>query len=384
MSNNPFMDYQQQFYKTWTENLSKIPGMEAYKNMADAMAPGMENYMKFWSDMANGQNNPWASYMNMMSGMTQNPWESFMKMMPDMSQNPWSGFMKTMTDMSQNPFMKMMPNFSQYKIPGMDMYSKMLSMWQGMSDPMSFAKDFPEKYMDLMQDVFGMFLPDTAQGFMQKPMQLMDTCVNFYKQTMEPWMQIDKGILDRISAGDMTAYIDFFKEMNEKYDETFSKYFNMLGMGLNRESNEDYMKAMNAYNKCMFSAGEVMAQVMNSCSEGAKKMVEQFQANIAEGKSPTTFREFYDLWYNATEGQLVKLLETEEFAQSFDDFSDKYSRYLSAMNKVYERMLAGLPIPTNTDMKSLYKTVYDLRKDVRDLKRGLAKLQPAEKTGGEA
>ena len=56
MSNNPFMDYQQQFYKTWTENLSKIPGMEAYKGMADAMAPGMESYMKFWSDMANMEN----------------------------------------------------------------------------------------------------------------------------------------------------------------------------------------------------------------------------------------------------------------------------------------------------------------------------------------
>ena len=43
-----------------------------------------------------------------------------------------------------------------------------------------------------------------------------------------------------------------------------------------------------------------------------------------------------------------------------------------AQNKVYERMLSTLPIPTNTDMKSLYKTVYDLRKDVRDLKKALA------------
>ena len=38
-------------------------------------------------------------------------------------------------------------------------------------------------------------------------------------------------------------------------------------------------------------------------------------------------------------------------------------------------MLAFLPIPTNTDMKSLYKTVYDLRKDVRDLKKELEALK---------
>ena len=247
--------------------------------------------------------------------------------------------------MSENIIDKSMEQFSDFQKNLMDAATKAMEQFD------------MKKYMDQMV---------TMQDNIMKG---MDILVNMKPEDTE---------------SDMTAYIDFFKEMNEKYDETFSKYFNMLGMGLNRESNEDYMKAMNAYNKCMFAAGEVMAQVMNSCSEGAKKMVEQFQANIAEGKSPTTFREFYDLWYNATEGQLVKLLETEEFAKAFDDFSDKYSRYLSAMNKVYERMLAGLPIPTNTDMKSLYKTVYDLRKDVRDLKRGLAKLQPAEKTGGEA
>jgi hypothetical protein len=40
-----------------------------------------------------------------------------------------------------------------------------------------------------------------------------------------------------------------------------------------------------------------------------------------------------------------------------------------ALNKVQERMLASLPIPTNSDMNSLYRTVYDLRKAVRDLTR---------------
>ena len=373
MSSNPFVDYQQQFYKTWNENLSKLPGMEAYKKFTDSMAPGMETYWKFLSAMTDAQNNPWQAFMPKLDA---NPWQAFM---PKLDNNPWKAFM----DMMPN-YMNMIPSFAQYKIPGMELYNKMFELWKGIADPVAFAKDFPEKYMDLTQDLFGLLMPDGATSFMQKPMELMDTCVHYYKQTMEPWLQIDENILKRIGEGDASAYIDFFKEINAKYEETFSKYFNMLGMGLNREANEDYMKAVNAYNKCMFSAGEVMAEVMNSCSQGAKDMVEKFQKDIAEGKAPSTFREFYDLWYNATEGQLVKLLETDEFARSFDDFSDKYSQYLSAMNKVYERMLAGLPIPTNTDMKALYKTVYDLRKDVRDLKRALAQAQAEKGKEGQA
>ena len=38
-------------------------------------------------------------------------------------------------------------------------------------------------------------------------------------------------------------------------------------------------------------------------------------------------------------------------------------------------MLSSLPIPTNSEMKSVYKTVYDLRKDVRDLKKEIAALR---------
>ena len=54
------------------------------------------------------------------------------------------------------------------------------------------------------------------------------------------------------------------------------------------------------------------------------------------------------------------------------------------MNKVYERALSALPIPTNTDMKSLYKTVYDLRKEVRDLSRAVAGMTaPAAETKKE-
>ena len=72
-----------------------------------------------------------------------------------------------------------------------------------------------------------------------------------------------------------------------------------------------------------------------------------------------------------TEDAYEKLLLTDEFAKVFGDFSDRYAQFMIAQNKIYERMLSALPIPTNTDMKSLYKTVYDLRKDVRDLKKAL-------------
>ncbi len=38
-------------------------------------------------------------------------------------------------------------------------------------------------------------------------------------------------------------------------------------------------------------------------------------------------------------------------------------------------MMAYVPVPTDSELKSVYKTVYDLRKDVRDLKKEVAALK---------
>ena len=339
-NDNPFLEYQKQFFEIWKENLAKVPGMDAYKKACENMMPeGVADY--------------WKNFSSMMPGADQY-WKAVSSMMPDMSS-----------------FMNMWP----YKIPGFDTYSKVFSFWKGMSDPANFAKNFQDNYMDLMQDLFKNILPEGASAFMQRPMDFMDTCVNYYRQNIAPFMKIDDDIMARIAKGDLSAYTDFFRSFNAQYEESIGKYFNMMGLGLNRESNEDYMKAMSAYNKAMFATGELMSMVMTTCAESMTKLTTAMQDALTKGKAPTTFREFYDLWSSVTEEELMKLLDTDEFSKAFDNFSDMYSQYMSATNKVYERMLAPLPIPTNKDMKSLYKTVYELRKDVRDLKRAVAAMQ---------
>ena len=281
----------------------------------DSMAkiPGAEAYKEVVEKMMPGMEQYWKSAEEAVKDPMEY-WKSMTAMLPGLD-TYWKNFTGMMPDVTR--FENMWP----YKIPGMDTYAKVFDMWRGMANPTAFAQDFQEKYLDLMQDLFKGILPEGAAAFMQKPMGLMDTCVKFYKQTKTPWMTIEQGILDSIAKG------------------------------------------------------ELMSLIMKTGTDSMNLLVEKYRAAVTEGKVMTTFRDFYDLWYNVTEGELVKLLDTDEFARTFDMFSDKYFQYMSAMNKEYERMLSALPIPTNTDMKSLYKTVYDLRKDVRDLKKELEALK---------
>jgi class III poly(R)-hydroxyalkanoic acid synthase PhaE subunit len=262
-----------------------------------------------------------------------------------------------------------------FKIPGMDGFTKVFDFWKSFGDPESTYADLRNKYMDSVADIIKGLFPENMQPFAVKPVDFMNMMVDYYKQYVAPYVEIDADILKRIANGDSKAYVDFFRDYQKKYEESVEKYFNVMGMGLNREADEDYRKAVNAYNKAMISMGELMAVISETAIDSYNQIGDRIQEDLAEGKSLTTFNDFYNVWYSVTEAAFEKLLSTDEFAVVFDDFSDKYAQYMIAQNKVYERMLAVLPIPTNTDMKSLYKTVYDLRKDVRDLKKGVAGLK---------
>ena len=381
MSNVPGMDA---WMDAWKEYLDKIPGMDAWKEYLDKM-PAMEIWktmmdkmpgMDFWKNAMPGMD----FWKNAMSGADF--WKKTMDMMPD-----FNGYWKTYTDMIPglttywDNFAKMMPdpskfmNMAPFKVPGLDSFTKVFDLWKSFGDPDSFAADFQKKYMDAVGDMIKSLFPENMQAFVMKPMDFMDAMVNYYKQYVSPWMEIDDDIMKRLSEGDVHAYVDFFKDYEEKYEESLEKYFTMLGMGLNREANEDYMKTVNSWNKAMISMGELMAVITETADESFKQIGERVLEILDEGQSLTTFKDFYKVWYTVSEEAFEKLLFTEEFAKVFDDYGSKYSQYMIAQNKVYERMLSYLPIPTNTDMKSLYKTVYDLRKEVRDLKKAMAEKE---------
>lgn len=411
---NPFLDQQQQFLNIWADNMAKVPGMEAYANMyrnmiptapapaqpapaampnpvdywksfssaipgADAWAKAFPNPMEQWTKIFQNPVNPVDFWKNIpgMEAWTQalqtlpNPMEQWTKL-AQTAGNPVE-YWKTLTEMvpGADTWTKFMPT----SIPGMDVYTAMIDLWNGIQNPTEFAKSFQDKYAKLMQTVLASVLPTDIGQFLAQPKELMDSCVALYRYLFGPWMQLDESILQRIASGDNKAYVDFFKAFQARYSETFEKLFNMAGMGLNREANGDYMRCVDAYFQALYATSELMAMINNTWQESAKDLVTSYQKAVAEGKAISTFKDFYDLWFKETEGALETLLNTDEFAETFGRFSDMYCQYTIASNKVMERMLSQLPIPTKTDMDSLYRTVYELRKEARDLRRELDALK---------
>ena len=88
MSNNPFMDYQEQFFKLWNDNMDQMLNSDAYKAIAKNI-PGAETYTKAMEAMVPNVENYWKTMASSMPAVTaMNPvmdyWKDFADKMPGM------------------------------------------------------------------------------------------------------------------------------------------------------------------------------------------------------------------------------------------------------------------------------------------------------------
>jgi predicted nucleic acid-binding Zn-ribbon protein len=81
------------------------------------------------------------------------------------------------------------------------------------------------------------------------------------------------------------------------------------------------------------------------------------------------------MWIKINSEAINKLYFTDDFTGFLGKFADNAYDFKKVSDEFMENMLAALPVPTNSEMKSVYKTVYDLRKEVRDLKKEIKALR---------
>ena len=163
MSNNPFMDYQEQFFKLWNDNMDQMLNSDAYKAIAKNI-PGAETYTKAMEAMVPNVENYWKTMASSMPAVTaMNPvmdyWKDFADKMPGMDYFKNMPTAAQMMDYWKNfaDAAKMMDYWKQFADA-----DKMMEYWKNFADVdkmMETWKEFAEKnpFMEYWKGFTGNF-----------------------------------------------------------------------------------------------------------------------------------------------------------------------------------------------------------------------------------
>lgn len=339
------------------------------------------NMMGSWMDAQKKMFDTWQESVHMQKEDVKKEennndvFNNWMNMSNDFYKNSMKAFSSAT---SQDVFGKM--------IASMDTYHKLYSFWKDMMPAMgenngekidSIFKQWQMSYMNILTDQFTAQLPKSMQNMVKESVDIYKAYENTANKFMEPWKGNSKEFQEAFTKtylGDRDGFVEYTKMLRENYEKTFGKIFNAPIMGMNREYFEKQMDSMDAGIRYVNTINEFSATINRVGSETMEKMIGNYKELLENGTQPKTFKEFYEYWWRENEEAYKALFSTDDFSKLLSQLTDASMDFKKNFENVLEEQLKVLPLPTNRDMDSLYKTIYNLKKEVKALKKEMKGL----------
>jgi polyhydroxyalkanoate synthesis regulator phasin len=101
------------------------------------------------------------------------------------------------------------------------------------------------------------------------------------------------------------------------------------------------------------------------------KLVESVSNKIENGTEINSMTALYQEWLNIGDKVYVELFESDDYSKLMAEVSALQLKLRKDIDLQSEKMLTGIPVATKSELDELYKVIYDLKKEVRQLEKML-------------
>jgi class III poly(R)-hydroxyalkanoic acid synthase PhaE subunit len=174
----------------------------------------------------------------------------------------------------------------------------------------------------------------------------------------------------------LTRLFDFEAAKNT----AFNKMAQIPSVGFTREQNTKLLRAFDAFVDLRKAHAKYRTSLSTAMADAVKRTMEKLADMAKEGKSINSVRELNKLWLDVADQVFTEMLASDEHIQLQNEVSGAGLKYRIEMQKVTEMFLKNFNLPTRSELDDTYRTLYQLRKEVKTLKKTVAELtQPSPK-----
>jgi predicted O-linked N-acetylglucosamine transferase (SPINDLY family) len=109
--------------------------------------------------------------------------------------------------------------------------------------------------------------------------------------------------------------------------------------------------------------------------EGNQAVIKALAEKVEAGEKFEKFDDFFALWINVNEKVFYKLFQSKEFNERRNAMTAAGFNARKLYNEIIESQLADLPVARRSEMNEVYKIIYDLRKQVKNLQSQIQDLK---------
>ncbi len=382
-------DYAKKMWETSQETAKKF-GFDA---TANPFSNWTNNPFTNWQNNMNSNNNPWAAWMNQ---MTANNWMNQMQNMNPFTPEAFKKASESATGMFNQYFSTLNSNFAEWQksfengtvqdayknmINSAEGFTKFAEMWMPMVKSMqekTFSMDEykklmnPELYKEFMDKFFG-FMPESSREYMNKMSGMMsdnvksmtDSGMNSYHQMRDMMNKFNN--MPQMFGNANNAYTNWMNQVNE----AVAPFTKMMTPNQYTKVAQEWSDINNRINEFNMKNAELQYMIYNQGAKVMDKLAEATASKLKAGAEVTSILDLYQEWMNISDKVYVSLFESTDYSELMAEVGAMQMKLRKDIELQTEKMFKDIPVATRSEMDEVYKTIYDLKKKIRQMEKML-------------
>jgi len=382
----------------WAKQMQELNTGWLKNTAANAGAGATANPMAAWTDWTNQMTNMW-------NGMGQtNAWTNQMQQWQNaFSMDAFKKSAENSTSIFNQYYEILNNNFAQWQknfengtvqdayrnmVNVTDGYTRFYEMWaplwksiQEENFNMDMYKQYanPALYKDLMDKYFG-FLPEGSRQYAQGFSDMMNNVFKQFGQTGINGYQQMRGMAGNFAPSPNEVFANMLSSYNNWYgamNNAFAPLAKMMPANQQTKTLAEWNDIANRIMVYNIKNAELQYMIYTQGTDVMDKVAENIVDKIKKGEEISSIMALYQEWLNISDKTYVSLFESDEYGKLMAEVSALQMKLRKDIELQLEKYMVGIPVATRSEMDELYKTIYDLKKQVRELEkaqvRGLEK-----------
>jgi len=166
-----------------------------------------------------------------------------------------------------------------------------------------------------------------------------------------------------------------FEAARELYRKEIQKYLRIPKIGLPRELHEQLSQLIDRSTLFSSHPGELIYLFLLPLEQSNQAMQQKTKAMLERGEFIEDVKQGYNEWIKTLEDRYMELLKSPEYTEVLDNTITSLAAYKEIKLSLTDHFLKDLRLPTTSDMDQVYRDLYLLKKNVKQLTRQVAELQ---------
>lgn len=269
-------------------------------------------------------------------------------------------------------------------------FSKFYELWMPMMKSMqdktfnmdTFSKNLDmNKYKEFMDKYFS-FMPQATQEYVTKMKDMYTEAMKQGTAQSTDFMNSMKSSMNQMMPG---MFGNPFQNMLSQYNSLYSQMGNavtpfakLMTPNADTKNLQAWTKIINDMNVYNIKNSELQFMIYQTGMKVMEKMAASAVHKIENGEEVNSMMKMYQEYLNTSDKVYVDLFETDEYSKLMAEVSAMKLSIKKAIELETEKMFVNVPLATRSEMDEVYQTIYDLKKQVRELQAAL-KTTPVAK-----